>query len=127
MHAKHLIRKSDDAWFDEEGGFRSTLVFLGHTWKRCKQGNKARRERICASSDLCFLYLKTVSIFEPLLFAFSGLSHVVIQRSEVLFNSHDWLTVQVSQLRLGLLRRLCALEDESEAIPGLAARTWLLA
>lgn len=32
--------------------------------------------------------------------------------------------MQISQLRLGLLRRLCALEDESEAVPGLAARAW---
>ena len=33
--------------------------------------------------------------------------------------------MQVSQLRLGLLRLLCGLEGESELILGLAARVWL--
>lgn len=31
----------------------------------------------------------------------------------------------VSQLRLGLLRRFRGLEDESEAVPELAAMIWL--
>ena len=35
------------------------------------------------------------------------------------------LTVQVSQLRLGLLRLLCGLEEESELVLGLAAGVWL--
>ena len=34
------------------------------------------------------------------------------------------LTVQVSQLRLGLLRLLCGLEEDSELVLGLAARVW---
>ena len=33
--------------------------------------------------------------------------------------------MQVSQLRLGLLRLLCGLEEESELVLGLATRVWL--
>ncbi len=42
MQAKHLTRKSDDAWSEKEGALRSevvnTLVFLDHTGRDVSTG-----------------------------------------------------------------------------------------
>ena len=74
------------------------------------------------SLDLCFLYLKTVSILDATDCIGFLVCFISLLKST---NIYGWLTVQVSQLRLGLLRRLCDLEDESEVVSGLASTIWL--
>ena len=124
--AKHLTRKSDDAWSEKEGAFGSevvsTLVFLDHTGREVSTGIRKGEKRDYAFWDLCFLDLKTVSRL-----SFEAISDWALF-GEFCFQStciDGWLTVQVSQLRLGLLRRLWGLEGESEAVPAVGEMRWL--